>query len=100
VRSATGVTATWGGAVQFVAVFSSILIPQEAPILHEYLDRVTARAFAPTVWSMGLGTAGVVLYALTLAVAGRWLWTACAPEPGQVSDRRTGVRFDLAEPLA
>lgn len=103
-RRATIVTAMWGATVQFVAVFSTILIPQNAPVLEQYLDRVGERAFAPTVWSMGLGTAGVVLYALTVAAAGWWFWTACAPEPDQFSDeqsgQRTDVRLDLAEPVA
>jgi hypothetical protein len=94
----------WGAAVQFVAVFSTILIPQNAPILEQYLERVQEGAFAPTVWSMGLGTAGVVLYALTVAVAGWWFWTTCAPERDQFSDehseQRTDVRLDLAEPVA
>jgi hypothetical protein len=103
-RRATVVTALWGGAVQFVAVFSTILIPQNAPVLDRYFDRVSTRAFAPTVWSMGLGPAGVVLYAVTVAVAFWWLRTVCAPEADRFTDaepqQRTDVRLDLVEPVA
>jgi hypothetical protein len=58
------------GVVAIGAATTNLLTGKNQPVLPEMLRRVANAEFAPTVWSMGLGRFGIVLYAAMVAACG------------------------------
>jgi hypothetical protein len=77
-------TALWGGAVMGAALFTDLLLGQNEPVLHAYRERVANRQFAPTIFSMALGRAGIVVYLALVAAAVVGLFRATMRVPPMV----------------
>jgi hypothetical protein len=58
------------GVVAVGAATTNLLTAKNQQVLPEMVRRVAHREFHPTVWSMGLGRFGVVVYLATVAVCG------------------------------
>ncbi len=74
-----------GAVIAFCATVTFILLPIDQPVWPELPRRVLHGEFLPTVWSMGLGRTGIVLYAASVAlviVAFMRLWRR-DPVPAQ-----------------
>ena len=70
-----------GVAISVPTAFTFILLRIHQPPYPELLNRIRARHFAPTLWSMGLGRFGVALYVATIAAAVTALVRAARREP-------------------
>jgi hypothetical protein len=83
-----------GAAVAIPAATTFILLGIKQPPFPEYWNRVRDGHFLPTLWSMGVGRFGVVLYLASVVVCGAALVTNLSG-----SEDRTDVRSALPEPL-
>jgi hypothetical protein len=80
-----------GAFIAFGATWTSELAPLGANVLAAYRYFLVRKQFQPTLWSMGFGTTGSLLYALTVAAAVAVLVGAYR--------YRTDVRSPVPEPL-
>ena len=63
------------------ATVTFILVTTDDTPINAYVNRVAGRRFLPTVWSLGLGTAGIWLYAAACLLALRWLHSSVRVRP-------------------
>jgi len=75
-----------GAAISVPDAFTYILLRQKQPAFPELFRRVREGEFLPTLWSMAFGRIGIVVYAVTVALAVAWFVRACR------TIERTGVR--------
>ncbi len=61
------------GAVAIGAATTRILTAKNQQVLPAMLDRMRHGRFLPTIWSIGLGRFGLVVYLVVVAVAGYFL---------------------------
>jgi hypothetical protein len=73
-------TAVWGAIVQLAATVAGVAIGQNEPLLHAYVPRISGGHFVPTVWSISIGEAGILLYLVTVAAA---IWFVVRSESAQ-----------------
>jgi hypothetical protein len=88
-RVACIAAAAWGAALQVTATTTSLLIGQSEPAVRAYLDRLREGRFAPTIWSLTLGRAGVVVYLGLAALSVAWLVNSVRAD--RVEDVRAAV---------
>jgi hypothetical protein len=79
VRVAAVFLAIVGGLFAFATLWTQILVPQGTSLLTANRARVQNHDFAPTIWSMGFGRFGVLLYGVIVAAAGILLVRCLAP---------------------
>lgn len=89
VRRAAVACAIWGGLVMAGATFTGLLVGAGEPLLHAYTKRLRAHVFEPTVWSIGFGRTGVVLYLVTIAVV-----VAAVVRIGRTSGEREALALE------
>ena len=68
-------------ALMGAATTTFILVATNDTPLNAYVNRVAERRFRPTVWSLGLGTPGVLLYGASIVLAVRWLHQSARVRP-------------------
>ena len=59
------VTATWGALLMAAATWTTLVVGRNAPVFDQERFFVQHRQFAPTLWSLGLGRIGTVLYGVS-----------------------------------
>jgi hypothetical protein len=64
------VTAVWGAVVMVTGSFVYHLVATSDTPLRAYAAEVAHGRFEPTLWSMAFGRVGIVLHAVTIAMAG------------------------------
>ena len=69
IRVVAILAATWGAIVMGLATITSLLVGDGEPLFHAYRARLRAHDFLPTLWSLGFGSAGAVLWFVIIAAA-------------------------------
>jgi hypothetical protein len=76
--------ALWGAIIAIPASVCFVLLGIGESVWPALPQRLVHREFLPTVWSMGLGNAGIVLYAVSVGIAAVALagsvWSGSRPE--------------------
>ncbi len=83
-----------GAAISLPATTTFILLRIKQPPFPELLNRVRDHKFLPTLWSIGFGPFGVVLYAASVAAAIGMLVRGARSQPTGPGARAGGARPD------
>jgi hypothetical protein len=73
IRRVAILAAVWGAIVMGLATVTSLLVGDGEPLFHAYRARLRAHDFLPTLWSLGFGSAGAVLWFVIIAAAAAFL---------------------------